>query len=51
MIIEGIFSINPQVGKTSHGLNSIKINSSRDHYFLTHDLKSVLNDSTIKANH
>lgn len=50
MIIEGIFSINPQVGKTSHGLNSIKINSSRDHYFLTHDLKSVLNDSTIKAN-
>lgn len=42
--IGGIFSIMPQVGKTTEGINTIKINRTDDHIFLTHDLNSVLED-------
>ena len=49
MIIKGIFSINPQVGKTTFGLNTIKNNPSKDHYFMTHDLDTVLRDACTKA--
>jgi hypothetical protein len=49
MFIEGVFSVLPQVGKTTFGINTIKSNPLRDHYFATHDQNSVLDDAVGKA--
>ena len=49
MFIEGVFSVLPQAGKTTFGINTIKSNPLKDHYFATHDQNSVLEDAVGKA--
>jgi len=49
MKVELVCSVLPQVGKTTKGINTCKENPDRDHYFMTHDLKSVKRDFETKA--